>query len=90
MHTKKLATSKISDEEIRMNQNISNNRTRKRLGMKTSAEAIYKTLKYVELKTWIRLKKKLWDKICDVHIEIKPNFSIASRKLNYKLCSNLN
>jgi len=51
MHTKKLATSKISDEEIRMNQNISNNRTRKRLGMKTSAEAIYKTLKYVELKT---------------------------------------
>jgi IS30 family transposase len=51
MHTKKLATSKISDEEIRMNQNRSNNRTRKRLGMKTPAEDIYKTLKHIALKT---------------------------------------
>ena len=51
---KKRAMSKDSDEEIRMIQNRLNNKPRKRLGFKISAEVFHQSLKRVALRTYIR------------------------------------
>jgi IS30 family transposase len=48
---KKRAMSSVSDEEIRMIQNRLNNRPRKRLGLKTTAEVFHQLLKRVALRT---------------------------------------
>jgi IS30 family transposase len=48
---KKRAMSTVTDEELRMIQNRLNNRPRKRLGFKTTAEVFHQSLKRVALHT---------------------------------------
>jgi IS30 family transposase len=55
---KKRAMSTVTDEEIRMIQNRLNNRPRKRLGFKTTAEVYHQSLKRVALRTRIQLMNK--------------------------------